>query len=81
MKAVLGKPALPGTPRELGILAIDEGLDVIPLTIAHIDRFHRLPIAHRDAFDRLLAATAGLEGCVFLSPDAGIDALGIKRVW
>ncbi len=37
--------------------------------------------AHKDPFDRILAAQALLEGLTLLSNDRELDAFGVKRVW
>jgi PIN domain nuclease of toxin-antitoxin system len=81
MKSVVGKLALPMPPAELERLVILEGLTVLPVTIAHVDQFHRLPTNHRDAFDRLIAAVAQVGGYTVLSPDTAFDSLGTARVW
>jgi PIN domain nuclease of toxin-antitoxin system len=81
IKAVMGRLLLPMSPEELETLAHEQGLEVLPLTVPHIERFHHLPIDHRDAFDRLLAGIALTEGYTILSPDPAFDTLGVPRIW
>ncbi len=43
--------------------------DVLPLDLAHIDGLSRLPLIHRDPFDRLLIAQALAEDLAIVSRD------------
>lgn len=81
MKAVTGELILPMTPSQLASHASAEGLDVLPLTAAHVDRFHRISTTHRDPFDRLLAAIALELGMTFITPDSDLEVLGVNRIW
>ena len=36
---------------------------------------------HRDPFDRLLAATALIEGLPLVSIDVVFDEIGVERIW
>jgi PIN domain nuclease of toxin-antitoxin system len=40
-----------------------------------------LPLHHKDPFDRLIAATAPVEGLRLVSVDPAFDAYGLKRLW
>ena len=53
------------------------------LTIAprHCERLTLLPFHHKDPFDRMLVAQAGVEGLSLISADATLDAYAIERVW
>jgi PIN domain nuclease of toxin-antitoxin system len=53
----------------------------LPLEPPHIEPLTTLPLHHRDPFDRLLAATALVEGLVLVSPDPAFDAYGLTRLW
>jgi len=59
----------------------DLGLIVLPITLDHADRQSRLPLHHRDPFDRLLAAQALVEGIPVVSADAIFDQYGVNRIW
>ena len=56
-------------------------IQLVPLAIAHIEPLATLPLHHRDPFDRLLAATALVEGLHIVSADAVFDSYGLSRVW
>jgi PIN domain nuclease of toxin-antitoxin system len=81
MKIVAGKLTASWTPKNLSELATREAVDIVLLSIAHVERFHFLPLAHRDPFDKLLAAVALSDNYTFISPDSGFDSLGVKRLW
>jgi PIN domain nuclease of toxin-antitoxin system len=47
----------------------------------HVEPLTTLPLHHRDPFDRLIAATALVEGLTVVSADAAFDAYGLPRLW
>lgn len=56
-------------------------IKLLPIEAAHIDPLTTLPLYHRDPFDRLIAATALVEGFSVVSADPAFDAYGVNRVW
>lgn len=44
-------------------------------------RAGRFPCAHRDPFDRILAAQAFGENVSLISPDDQLDQFGVSRIW
>jgi PIN domain nuclease of toxin-antitoxin system len=56
-------------------------IHLLPLEPAHIEPLTTLPLYHRDPFDRLIAATALVEGLRLVSPDAAYDGYGLTRLW
>ena len=57
------------------------GCRSLPVTLAHAVAAGKLDLAHRDPFDRLLAAQALVEGVPLVSNDEAFDRFGIDRVW
>ena len=57
------------------------GIGLLPIEMAHIGHLERLPLHHRDPFDRMLAAQALAEGLAIVSADEAFDAYGVARVW
>jgi len=57
------------------------GFQVLALAIEHIGATLRLPLHHRDPFDRLLLAQCQVAGLTFLSRDESLDAYSIPRAW
>jgi len=64
-------------PKEL----TDNDIHLLPLETRHIEPLTTLPLYHKDPFDRLIAATALVEGLTLVSPDAAFDAYGLTRLW
>jgi PIN domain nuclease of toxin-antitoxin system len=58
-----------------------QGFNAISVTPGHARCAGLLKGAHRDPFDRVLAAQALIEGLVLVSNDDAIDALGAQRIW
>lgn len=81
-KANTGK--LPVARRLLADLAgyLDrQRFDILPVTLAHAEAAGRLPLEHRDPFDRMLAAQALIDDLTLVSIDEKLDQFGIKRLW
>lgn len=81
-KVTLGKlpgcaPLIPKFSETL----MTEGFRHLECTIRHGIEAGRLPLNHRDPFDRLLAAQAIVENMAIVSNDEKLSALGAKRVW
>lgn len=53
----------------------------LPIERTHCRRSGRLPLHHRDPFDRLLVAQALHENLAIISGDEAFDAYGVTRVW
>lgn len=82
LKANLGK--LPSAERLLlnleGYLQ-DQGFQMLSLTFAHADLAGRLPLQHRDPFDRMLIAQALVENLALVSNETVFDQFGVRRLW
>lgn len=57
------------------------GVDQLPITARHADRVGRLPLHHRDPFDRLLVAQAGTDSLSLVSADGNLRRYGIDVIW
>jgi PIN domain nuclease of toxin-antitoxin system len=81
-KLRLGK--LPGAEKlernYLDILAI-AGYIALPIDSQSALRAGRFVAAHRDPFDRILAAQALDMDIPILSPDTQLDQFGVRRIW
>jgi PIN domain nuclease of toxin-antitoxin system len=55
-----------------------ESLDI---TVLHAQRAGRLPGAHRDPFDRMLAAQAQIDDLQIVSNDLVFDQYSVTRIW
>ncbi len=61
-------------------MAKDE-IELLPVTLPHLDLIETLPLHHKDPFDRLLVAQSLVEGVAVVSIDAAFDAYGVNRIW
>jgi PIN domain nuclease of toxin-antitoxin system len=57
------------------------GIQILPVTLDHVLAVERLPTAHKDPFDRLLAAQANVEGAVLLSADPIFAQYPVHILW
>jgi len=53
----------------------------LPITLRHGTEAGGMPSAHRDPFDRILAAQARMERLDLVSCDPAFEALGVKTLW
>ena len=56
-------------------------IESLPVTEEDSIRAGRLPLLHRDPFDRLLIGQAIGQGCVLLTPDPLIEQYSVRVVW
>ena len=76
--------------RSLGKLVISQSwaqalrrldFDHMPVTSEHAEHLEHLPWHHRDPFDRLLVAQAGLENHALVSAGSRLGAYGVEVIW
>ncbi|HEX8245953.1 MAG TPA: type II toxin-antitoxin system VapC family toxin [Longimicrobium sp.] len=56
-------------------------IGVLPIELRHTYEIARLPLHHRDPFDRLLISQALIENIPLVSADSALDAYAIRRLW
>ncbi|PSR17400.1 PIN domain nuclease [filamentous cyanobacterium CCP3] len=56
-------------------------IEVLPIAIDHLNVVAKLPLHHRDPFDRMLIAQAMQEGIQVVSVDTKFDAYSVERKW
>jgi PIN domain nuclease of toxin-antitoxin system len=64
-------------PIDIADRAISEGFATLSVTIDHAQEAGRLPLHHRDPFDRLLVAQARLEGLTLATADSLLAAYDV----
>jgi PIN domain nuclease of toxin-antitoxin system len=64
-----------------GAIVVQEGFEELPVTSIHMVRSCLLPGAHRDPFDRIIAAQAIQEGMGLISTDTKIAEFGVVLHW
>lgn len=68
-------------PLPIAVEYIDLGCQLMDITTAHAERAAQLSLAHRDPWDRMLAAQAIVEGMSVVTRDPAIAALGARTLW
>jgi PIN domain nuclease of toxin-antitoxin system len=56
-------------------------VDTLPVTEYAVLQLSRLPLHHRDPFDRLLMAQAVAEACTIATPDPLIRRYPVATIW
>jgi PIN domain nuclease of toxin-antitoxin system len=74
IKTQLGK--LDANPRHVLAAVEPAGFSLLPISGEHAVRVAELPAAHRDPFDRMLAAQASVEPMILLTNDAALSPYG-----
>jgi PIN domain nuclease of toxin-antitoxin system len=54
------------------------GLEILPVTVAHVEALGRLPLLHRDPFDRMLVVQSKLEQLTLITRDKEISRYQIE---
>ncbi len=81
-KARLGKlPGAEGLLEDLPSLLQNQGFQPLAVQLRHGIHAGGYPQAHRDPFDRLLAAQAELEGLQLVSLDPALAAFPCRLLW
>lgn len=57
------------------------GLLPLPISMEHAARAGRLPLNHKDPFDRLLIGQALVESLTLVSHERMFDSFGVSRLW
>lgn len=60
---------------------IKNGIEIVPLKLAHIDRLGWLPPNHDETFERMLAAQALYENLMIVSDNPIYNTYGAVRLW
>jgi PIN domain nuclease of toxin-antitoxin system len=57
------------------------GLQVLPMTLAHVLGVEGLPPIHKDPFDHVLIAQANVEGAELVSADPAVRQYPVRVLW
>lgn len=74
-------PAASKLLNDLPQLLAAQGFELLPISLVHGLHAGGYPMAHRDPFDRLLAAQAELGGLTLVSLDPALDAFPCCLLW
>ena len=67
-------------PDNLGTMVTERGFTHLPLTFQHAEQAGRLPMHHRDPFDRFLVAQAQTEDLVLVTRDERISLYDVPTL-
>ena len=67
-------------PDNLAGLVDEKGFTHLPLSFHHAEQAARLPLHHKDPFDRFLIAQAQAEGLTLVSRDAHFPLYGVRTL-
>ena len=82
IKASTGKLTLVAKAGEFVANQLEkDDIQLLPITLTHLNLVETLPFHHKDPFDRLLIAQAAVEHIDIVSLDAIFDRYGIRRLW
>jgi PIN domain nuclease of toxin-antitoxin system len=76
-KLTLGLPIKTFIEQQLSM----NDFNLLNITLEHIDVITKLPLHHRDPFDRLLIAQAIIEDIPIASADSVFNAYNVQRIW
>jgi len=82
IKMQLGRITLPAPPERFIVEQLSRNaIESLPVYLSHALHVHRLPLHHRDPFDRLLIAQSQLEGLPILTADPLISHYEVTVIW
>ncbi len=56
-------------------------IEILPISLEHLNLISTLPLYHKDPFDRLIIAQSLVENLTIISKDSAFDAYAIKKLW
>lgn len=65
----------------IDVQRVDNGLQLLPITLDHVQALSDLPLHHNDPFDRLLIAQARAEGAHLVSADRSFAQYPVDVIW
>lgn len=81
IKASLGNLKLPGGVSAFVTDNVLNGYELLPIDWSHAVAVERLPLHHKDPFDRLLVAQASAEHIPLVSADPVFARYGVRVIW
>jgi len=81
-KVQVGKLDLPGPVGDyLSAKLKANGVSVLPLTFDHVRRLEKIPLHHRDPFDRILIAQSMAESIPLVTSDPQLKKYSVEVIW
>ncbi len=82
VKITIGKMRVPGDSIDYLLpRATQTGVTTLPILSMHLQQLQKLPMLHRDPFDRILIAQSMVEKMVVVSVDSQLRQYPCKILW
>ncbi|MBQ2617392.1 MAG: type II toxin-antitoxin system VapC family toxin [Synergistaceae bacterium] len=82
VKKTTGKLNIRQNTFELEEICLEEDIYILPLKLRYFERIQKMPLIHRDPFDRIIIASAIEEGYTLLTSDEIIPQYDdVKTLW
>ena len=81
IKSNLNKLELQGDFNQIASFLIDNDIEVLPISFAHIQRLLNLSFHHRDPFDRIIVAQAFTENLTIATKDKAFSEYLVNVFW
>lgn len=82
IKAQLGKLILPSQLQTIiQVQLLQNGIQILPITLDHIWQLDKLPFHHKDPFDRILIAQSLYMQYALISADPAFKRYAISVIW
>ena len=81
IKISIGKLDFVGGVKEFVRLVKDSGIAILPIQEEHILQIERLPLHHKDPFDRVIITTAIEDDLTIVSKDENFSLYPVKCIW
>ena len=81
IKMNIGKYTFEGGFTTFLKLIKDNGFELLPIKDIYMECLLDLPLIHRDPFDRLIIATALVEGMTLITADENIQKYDVQYIW
>ena len=81
IKLNLGKLSLKRSYETIEQELESSDISLLPITFIDTVQIYRLPLHHRDPFDRMLIAQAINKSLILISRDTQFDAYPVQRIW
>jgi PIN domain nuclease of toxin-antitoxin system len=80
-KCAIGKLSIPNAEMELQAWIEKLAARVLPVELTHAYALYRLPLIHKDPFDRMIVAQAMAEGFTLVTADETLHRYPVKWLW
>ena len=82
IKAQLGRLQLPDNAPQFVMAQLSlNAIEILPIQLHHALHVYKLPMHHRDPFDRMLIAQSQLESLPIITLDPQINGYEVQTIW